>query len=680
VTSDVLWQVAVEAPLAEALTYIAPKELQISRGDLVEVPLGSRRARGVALRQAKIKPEGFVLKKILAKVDGYPALPEPQLAWLEWLAKYYVYSPGLATSLAYPPLEKNAKKISQKKRPLVVPDLPRTIPHRLNSEQEKVVQDISSQPSFQAHLLYGVTGSGKTEVYLELLEKCVAQGLPGLVLVPEISLTPQLINRFVSRFGSTIATIHSHLTEREKTNQWWSMIEGQKKILIGARSALFCPLPKWGLIVVDEEHEPSYKQDEKLKYHARDAAVMLAKYHDCPIVLGSATPSLESWANAKTEKFKLHTIANRVANRKLPTINIVDLRKAADEGPRDKKIPSDLPFWISAELYLQIITTLGKKEQVALFLNRRGMAHVVLCSSCGHTKMCPNCDINLTLHADSHLICHYCDYHENLRTKCTNCSTGEFEKMGLGTELVEKDLRKLFPEACIARADRDEIQNRAELEQLIGEMETGKIDILIGTQMIAKGLDFPKLKLVGLLLADIGFNLPDFRATERSFQLITQMSGRSGRHTNENDLPGQVILQTYNTEHESLKYAIKHDFEGFAANELSSRDMLKYPPFGKLISFRIQSAKKNDAEQMAAKLAQRGKQLKEQNKNYDKIDILGPAPATLAKIRNQFRYQLLLKGPNSTSLNSFARQLISDGQWLRPGTRILTDVDPIHML
>jgi primosomal protein N' (replication factor Y) len=362
---------------------------------------------------------------------------------------------------------------------------------------------------------------------------------------------------------------------------------------------------------------------------------------------------------------------------------VVDLRgeKASEEAQKLKqeKYPN-LPFWMSPLLFERMKTTLEAGDQSALFLNRRGVAQMVICPACGHTRECPNCDINLTLHHHSHLVCHYCDYHESLKDKCPDCSEGHLEAMGLGTELLEKDLAELFPGKNIARADRDEIQNRADLEHLITDMENGTIDILVGTQMIAKGLDFPKLKLVGLVLADVGFNLPDFRATERSFQLITQMSGRSGRHVKVGESPGAVIIQTFNPEHESLVFAQRHDFEGFAQYELNNRAQLNYPPSGKLIGFRIQGNHLRVVQDAARLLAKRAQALKAQFPQYELVEILGPAEAPLAKLRGQFRFHLLLKGPQATVINAFARQTMGNEDWLPTGVKILLDVDPMNLL
>lgn len=665
------FKIAVEAPLPEALTY--KSEQSLARGQTVYVPLGrgQRRTRGLVLGSAEPVENEKSVESIEAE---FPTLPEPYIKWLEWVADYYIYPIGLTTQLAFPPLRKPIKERKSSRAP-VVPQLDRDILPNLTPEQKKTFEDISAAQGFNTHLLFGVTGSGKTEVYLRLLEKVLEKGQTGLVLVPEISLTPQLVQRFARRFGDRIAALHSQLTDRERTNQWWDIVEGRKDILIGARSALFCPMKNLGLIIVDEEHEPSFKQEEKLKYHGRDAAVMLGKIIDCPVVLGSATPSLETWNNVLEKRYRLHTLANRVGDRALPNIEVVDLRE--DEKDR----PKDLPGWMSLTLYKKIIETLENKKQIALFLNRRGLSPLVICPDCAYTMSCPNCDINLTLHGNSHLVCHYCDYHENLKAQCPDCHEGEMSPLGLGTELLESDLKKLFPEAKVARADRDEIQNRADLEELIQKMEAGEIDILVGTQMIAKGLDFPNLHLVGLVLADIGFNLPDFRSTERSFQLITQMSGRSGRHIEKNQGAGSVFVQAYNTEHLSIEFAKKHDFLGFAEKELEHRKTFNYPPAGKLVSFRVQGLHLSAVKTTARRLAERATKLKEHfPTQYQSLEILGPVESAIPKLRNQFRYQVLFKGPQAKLLNVFTRQTLGNQDWLETGTRIVVDVDPITML
>lgn len=678
-SSSSLWRVAVDAPLTEALTYKYEGPLQ--RGQLVNVPLGRRKVKGLVLGATSEVPN-FEIKDIDSIDEEYSPLPESFMKWLEWLAQYYIHPIGQVVQSAFPPLRKTDKQ-RQSKRPPVIPQLQSDQALDLTEEQRQCFESISGQSGFATHLVFGVTGSGKTEIYLRLLDKILKEGKRGIVLVPEISLTPQLIQRFARRFGDKIAALHSQLTDRERTNQWWDIVEGRKSILIGARSALFCPIDNLGIIIVDEEHEPSFKQDEKLKYNGRDAAVMMGKLMNCPVVLGSATPSLESWKNALDGKYQLHELRNRVANRSLPDVEVIDLRHQKSDDDEKKKLIdkySHLPFWMSPSLYEKMGEVLEQGDQSALFLNRRGIAQMVVCPACGHTRECPNCDISLTLHAHSHLICHYCDYHENFKTKCPDCKEGELQAIGLGTELVETDLARLFPGKNIARADRDEIQSRADLEDLISRMESGEIDILVGTQMIAKGLDFPKLKLVGLVLADVGFNLPDFRATERSFQLITQMSGRSGRHVKEGESPGKVIIQTFNVEHDSITFARNHDFEGFAKHELEVRSQLHYPPVGRLVSFRIQGTHLGKVEEAAGLLARRAFALKAQFPQYNSIEVLGPAEAPLSKLRGQFRFHLLIKASQAAAANPFARQLMGDQEWIPSGVKILIDIDPMSLL
>lgn len=664
--------VAVDAPLGEALTYLPPEDgSALERGCSVKVPLGKRTAHGVILKTAAQASSEYKLKAILAANEARPRLPAPYLDWLEWLAHYYIYPLGQIVESVFPPLAKGGR--GPRKSAVIKEDAIQSSPPPLTDEQNSVVESIEAHKDFAVHLLHGVTGSGKTEVYLRLLSNVLSKGRRGLVLVPEISLTPQLIDRFSRRFPGQIAVLHSHLTEREKTNQWWSVVDGDKKILVGARSALFCPIPDLGLIILDEEHEPSYKQDEKLKYHARDAAIVLAKNLNIPIVLGSATPSMESWSNALQGKFKLHTMAQRVNARPLPEITVVDL-KAVQRARKDT--PSTLPYWLSDELHEGLSEIFAKGEQAALFLNRRGMAQTAQCHGCGYVAECPNCSVTLTLHAHSYLVCHYCDYSERAAKMCPDCKEYELSALGLGTERIETDIQQIFPEARIARADRDEIQNRDQLEKLIEDFEQERTNLLIGTQMIAKGLDFPKLNFVGLVLADVGFHWPDFRASERSFQLLTQMSGRAGRQT-----AGRVLIQTYDPSHPSITFTLRGDFKGFSEFELGERRDLNYPPAGRMAMFRIQANDNDTGRKTGEILVQRSKLLQAQGKHYaEGIQVLGPAPAPLSKLRGKFRFQVIVKCDTPQRLNAFCRQLLGDLSWAPKGTKVQVDIDPFAMM
>lgn len=678
--------VATDAPIAKALTYTNSPQERFERGQSVFVPLGSRKVRGVVLGQAsdEVQKEKFECKPIDSLDTEYPKIPEPTLKWMEWIAEYYLHPIGQVCQLAFPPLNRatHARKSS---RPNVVPDSHVEAAVDLTAEQDQIIQSVlrhKDSGQFSTHLIYGVTGSGKTEVYLRLIADTLKRNQSAMFLVPEIALTPQLVQRFVNRFGQKVAVLHSQLTDRERTNQWWEIVSGERKILIGARSALFCPVADLGLIVVDEEHETSYKQDEKLKYHGRDCAIMLAKFHHIPVLLGSATPSLESWKNAQDHKFYLHRLTKRVHSQALPQMTLVDMKAESQKM-------SGLPSWLSQTMFDKMQEVLGKGLQVALLLNRRGVAPVVMCKSCGFIAKCPNCEISLTLHKANHLVCHYCDYNEKLIEKCSDCGQEKMEALGIGTEQVEKDLLQLFPQSRIARADRDEIQSRLEMEELVTRMENHEIDILVGTQMIAKGLDFKNLFLVGFVLADVGFQLPDFRATEKGFQLITQMSGRAGRHPLPDGSLGEVVIQTYQPDHPSIVYALNssqaqaegeqpHDL--FYSQELISRQELSYPPYAKMICFRIQGSELSATQQTSLQLKHRAFMLKQKKQEYESIQVLGPVASPLAKLRGNHRYQMIVKAVQGKLLNHFAQQLLGDQKWVRHKSKIIVDVDPQHLL
>jgi primosomal protein N' (replication factor Y) len=678
--------VATDAPIAKALTYANALNEQVERGQSVFVPLGSRKVRGVVLGQCSGErpEEKFKFKSIDSADVEYPKIPEPTLKWMEWISDYYLHPIGQVCQLAFPPLSR-ATQVRKSSRPNVVPDSIIESAVDLTTEQDQIIQSVlkhKASGKFSSHLIYGVTGSGKTEIYLRLIEDTLNRNQSAMFLVPEIALTPQLVQRFVNRFGQKVAVLHSQLTDRERTNQWWEIISGERKILIGARSALFCPVADLGLIVVDEEHETSYKQDEKLKYHGRDCAIMLAKFHNIPVLLGSATPSLESWKNTIDNKFYLHRLTKRVHSQAMPKMTVVDMKAEVQNI-------SGLPSWLSQTLYDKMQEVLSKGLQVALLLNRRGVAPVVMCKSCGFIAKCPNCEISLTLHNSNHLVCHYCDYNEKHSEKCSDCGQQKMEALGIGTEQVEKDLQQIFPNSRIARADRDEIQSRLEMEELVAKMENHEIDILVGTQMIAKGLDFKNLFLVGFVLADVGFQLPDFRATEKGFQLITQMSGRAGRHPLPDGSLGEVVIQSYQPDHPSIVFALNSSQEQalgelpqdrFYTQELISREELSYPPYSKMICFRIQGPELSSTQQTSLQLKHRAFILKQKKVEYDSIQVLGPVAAPLAKLRGNHRYQMIIKASQGKLLNHFSQQLLGDQKWIRSKSKIIVDVDPQHLL
>ncbi|MCJ8275649.1 MAG: primosomal protein N', partial [Bdellovibrionales bacterium] len=624
------WQIAVNTPLNRFFTYEFDESLE--PGTSVKIPFGkgNREVNGLVVEPiAKEGEDEYEVKKIISIHEERPPLKESYLQWLKWISDYYIYPLGQIQQLVFPPLKKESKRKSRKAP--IVPQVEKIIPPELTEEQKQVLSE-AKLDSFQAHLLHGVTGSGKTEVYIEMIEQVLESGKTAMVLVPEISLTPQLVRRFAERFPDDIAVLHSHLTEREKTDQWWLAYEGKKRLLIGARSALFCPVPNLGIIIIDEEHETSFKQEEKLKYNARDTAIMRGFHQNFPVILGSATPSLETWQNAQSGKYKLLTMKSRVSKRPLPSVDIVNLRDNYQKS-------EDLPYWLSKPLFEKLKINFDNKQQSALFLNRRGVAPSVQCYSCGFIYMCPNCDISLTLHGKHHLVCHYCNYSETMSADCPECKEGETKTYGLGTEAIENDLLNLFPEANIFRADRDEINSREAIEEMVEKMESGEIDFLVGTQMIAKGLDFKNLTLVGIVQADIAFNIPDFRASERSFQLNTQVSGRAGRHS----LPGEVIIQTYKPDHPSLLAAQNHDYVQFVNQEVQNRELFNYPPYGKLTTIRLSGLREHEVLDEGQKIVQYIQQLVEKYPQLEGVQVLGPTPAPLTRIKNRYRYHILIK-------------------------------------
>lgn len=668
-----VFKVAVDAPLWTPLSYSWDGS-DLARGTSVIVPLGRRQCTGVVLGTQTNTDSTIAadikLKSILSVDETRIVLDSIFLKWLEWISDYYVYPIGQVVALAFPSLPEKGRKKAEALSAQAAEAVP-----ELTEEQTQVLNAIHGAPKNKVHLLHGVTGAGKTEVYLRLLSEVIENNKQGLVLIPEIALTPQLKKRFEARFPGKVAMIHSEMTPRDRTNAWWQMVREQKSILLGPRSSLWCPIPKLDLIIVDEEHEPSFKQEEKLRFHARDAAVVLAHEKGIPIILGSATPSVETYHNAQTNKYLYHEMKKRVGATQLPSIHVVEMQKT-EQGQERKEQKTTLPAWMSEDLFIAIKNTLEKQEQAAIFLNRRGTAPMVLCGGCGHVNECPNCSVSLTLHKGQHLVCHYCDYSETLTDRCPVCQSLEYHPYGWGTEQIEKDLQQLFPEARTMRADRDEIQSRTDMEDFVNAVENHEVDILIGTQMIAKGLDFPKLTLVGLVLADLSFHWPDFRASERSFQLMMQVSGRAGRRP---ERPGQVVIQTLNPEHPSLISTKVHDYKHFIQEELSNREMFHYPPFGRLSLLRFLSPDHSSTQTAAKNAASRLMKLQKNNPKIN-FEILGPTPSPLQKVRTEYRYQILLKSSSAKVLNQISRWLQEEDDWLPPKTKLQVDIDPLSMM
>jgi primosomal protein N' (replication factor Y) len=545
----------------------------------------------------------------------------------------------------------------------------------LTPEQQSALAAIQvrqERGGFEVFLLHGVTGSGKTEVYLRAMEQARQAGRHSLVLIPEISLTPQLIDRLVARFPGRVGILHSGLTSTERWLQWWRIARGEADVVIGARSAVFAPLPNLGLIIVDEEHDTSYKQEEGLRYNGRDVAVVRGKLLGCPVILGSATPAVESYDNCNQGRYRLLQMPSRVQSRPLPKVEMVDLRG------RGNAARNDGAHWlISQELADALKKNYGKSRQSLIFLNRRGFANFLQCRLCGHVLRCAYCSVTLTLHLQRKSVCcHHCNFRRPVLEFCPECGKAALAGMGSGTEQIEQALHQLVPGARIARMDRDTTTKRGSQESLIRRWERGEIDILVGTQMITKGHDVTGVTLVAALLADTSLNLPDFRAAERTFQLLSQVAGRSGR----GDDPGRVIVQTYSPDHYTMRHLPQHDYRGFFAEEIEFRRAVNYPPFSRLVSLRVDGPKADVVEVKAKALAQSlREQLARKAKWREHIEVLGPAPAPILKLRNRYRWQLLLKGKHSAALLELAGQ----ARGLLPrsrASRLYIDVDPYSML
>ncbi len=513
-------------------------------------------------------------------------------------------------------------------------------------------------------LLHGVTGSGKTEIYLQAIQRVLERGQSAIMLVPEIALTPQTVERFKSRFAATqheVAVLHSHLSEGERHDEWHKIRDGRARIVIGARSAIFAPCVNLGLIVVDEEHENTYKQEETPRYHGRDIAVLRAKLEGCTILLGSATPSLESYHNAIAGKYELLKLTARVDDKKMPFIRIVDMRM---ESAKKSAI-------LSEKLITAIKDRLAKKEQTILFLNRRGFSTSLICSACGYVCECPNCSVGLTFHrAQSRIICHICGHTAVAPTKCPECRDPSIRYNGTGTERVEDVVGKIFPTAIVKRMDADAMTRRDSYREALTAFRTGKIDILVGTQMIAKGLHFPNVTLVGIINADLALHLPDFRAGERTFQLLTQVAGRAGR----GDVEGEVFVQSFTPFHPAIQFARHHDFEGFWEEEIIHRKQFEYPPFTHMVLVAIRSPHQTRAEFSAQTLARRLKETLPAGTTLN-----DPAPAPLEKSHGNYRFHLMLRTRSILKLSRALREVLEKLTF--PEDVIVTvDVDAYQLL
>jgi len=558
------------------------------------------------------------------------------------------------------------KLIELKPEPLAIDAAWAQPRHALNPAQQAAVDAIRgvlAERRFQTFLLHGVTGSGKTEVYLNAIEAALAAGRGVLMLVPEIGLTPAMAGQFHARFGDRVAILHSAFNDSERAAQWRRLRAGETMVAVGTRSAVFAPVKNLGLIVVDEEHDGSYKQEETPRYNGRDVAVVRAQQAGACVVLGSATPSLESRYNVERGKYTLLELPGRIAERPMPMVELIDMRQEFLETRKQATF--------SRKLEEAIGQRLENGEQTIVLLNRRGFSSFVACRSCGERVQCMNCSVTLTFHKrDRRLLCHYCGYAEKVPSVCPKCSSEHIYFMGLGSERVEEELHRAFPAARIARLDRDTVTGKRQYETILHDFREGNYDILVGTQMIAKGHDIPNVTLVGVVSADVGLGVPDFRAAERTFQLLTQVAGRAGRGS----VPGIVLIQTINPDHYAVRIAAAQDYQAFYEKELAFRRMMRYPPFSAMANVLVRSEKQEMAMRLSSELAIL------LTPPPEKLRIMGPAEAPVARVKNEYRYQFLIKAASRTALNELLQRIRGfalERKW--GATALVIDVDPLSL-
>ncbi|WP_294397521.1 primosomal protein N' [uncultured Clostridium sp.] len=533
----------------------------------------------------------------------------------------------------------------------------------LTIEQENIVREyINSDDTM--FLLKGVTGSGKTEVYMKLVERVLLEGKSAIILVPEIALTPQMIERFKGRFGVNVALFHSKLSDGERFDEWFRVKEGKAKVIVGARSAIFLPAKNLGLIIIDEEHENTYKSEQNPKYQTKEVAEYLSELKGCKVILGSATPSIETYYRALTGEMKLLELNSRVDNKPMPPMKVIDMRNELKGGNKSL---------FSRELFIAIQERLKRKEQIILFLNRRGFSTFVSCRSCGYVFKCDECDISMTYHKNGLLICHYCGKTKREPRECPKCHSKYVKFFGAGTQRVEEEVKKYFNNVRILRMDVDTTRDKHSYERIYNTFKNGEADILIGTQMVSKGLDFKNVTLVGILAADMSINIPDYRAAERTFQIITQVAGRAGR----GDKQGEVLIQTYTPQHYSLQYAVNYDYEGFYEKEFTVRAMMKYPPFGKLLLINGTSKKEELLKNFMHKITMMIKPLVESCLD---IEILGPIPCMISKVKENYRWQIVIKGEFDSYFSKNIKEILYDeNKNVYNDIRISMDINPNNL-
>jgi primosomal protein N' (replication factor Y) len=665
-----LARVMLPLPLQESFVYRIPPDLvgQVYPGSQVAVPFRNRKLRGFVIELVRELPRAK-LKEISALIGG--TVDEKVLELARWTSEYYLAPLGEVLKAAVPrPVAKT--RIPTASAPgLTVNEgegeLSPTVHQRL--ALETIGEHLEGDGGFKVFLLQGVTGSGKTFVYCRAAAEVVKRGGSCLVLVPEISLSTQLVDRFRQVFGEEVVLSHSGLSPSERYLAWLKAQSGEAKVLVGARSAVFSPLKDLALIVVDEEHEPSYKQSEIPRYNARDVAVKRGQLEGCSVILGSATPSLESYRNTVSGKYTMLKLPERIDSRPMASVHIVDLRagSTAENGS-----------WLFSDTLVQKMRNcLERNEQVILFINRRGHSTFVQCRECGQTFRCPRCEVSLTYHSEPHrLTCHYCGHSATGVEVCSKCGGSNFWFGGVGTQKVEREIEDLFPEVSVLRMDTDSTRRRGAQRAMVQAFSLGRARILLGTQMVAKGLDFPGVTLVGVIYADTQLNLPDFRASERTFQLLTQVAGRAGRGA----APGEVVIQTFLPEHPSLKAAAVQDFEVFYKQEARDREELLFPPFSRIVDLSFTGREEDEVVQCSRRVAY-GLKESLKRRGLISVEVMGPAPYPLARLRNKVRWHITLRGTSLPELRRGLDLIDEVAERERPKRVALgVDVDPLQLM
>lgn len=667
-------QVALNIPAGKTFVYIIPPHLQaeVKLGSKVLVPFSSRQLQGYVV-SIDDTCEFSAPKEILAVIGDDIWFDEEELSFYNWTADYYLYPLGKALAEIIPG-SRGIKKTPSRETHATPPKTQTSVAAvmELNKHQKKAVREIFESVDsgrFCSFLLHGATGSGKTEVYLQLAQEALKKGGGVMYLVPEIGLTPQLLNLIRGFFpNGPVAVLHSRVTRNQRAKMWNLLRRGEVRFVLGARSALFAPVKDLRLVIVDEEHDESYKQDEKLCYHARDLALRRAQLANAVVVLGSATPSVESLYLARTGVHRYIFLPHREENLPLSRVELVDMR-------RERKGRGEEPLVISGYLLEAIRDVLGKGKQVLLLLNRRGFHTVKICRSCGEALRCSNCSLTLTFHAaDGILKCHYCSFSMKDTLVCPYCNGGPVVSYGYGTEFVESIMHKQFPNSRVARMDRDTVTRRDICEKIVSSVAGGEIDIIIGTQMVAKGHEYPGIALVGVVSADTALNLPDFRASERTVQLLGQVIERVGRGKE----PPRVIVQTFNPEHYTVKWLKYGDFSTFFEEEIVIRESLNFPPFSRLIQIWINCTKAEKGATEARRIGEEARRLSDFYGISQTVQIIGPTEAPIFKLRGRYRWHMLLKGRNFEDLHHLAKGLLAIK--VRSDVRIKADVDPVNFL